>query len=107
MSRKDADLSPGTILPQTRTQNNCQSHGAKTANRVDDSRSRKVNVAVAQIQCGADLRQPASAPSPAAGDWVQDRADKKLTNQECPEGDPLAHRADNNVTGGFHKHDFK
>src|SRR5271170_2346454 len=71
------------------------------------ARTREVDIAVAQIQSGADLRQPPSTPSPAAGNRVQDRADEKFTKQECPERDALANGADNDVAGSLHEHDFE
>ena len=69
--------------------------------------SGKVDVAVAEIHRRTQLRQPSAAPSPASGDRIENRADEKFAEQKRPEGDALADRAHDDVSGGLHEHDFE
>jgi hypothetical protein len=87
---EDADFSVRAHICRARSQNNGQRHGAETADGVDHGGSGEIDVAVAEIQRRADLREPAAAPGPAAGDGIENRADEKFAEQERPEGDALA-----------------
>src|SRR5271157_5445780 len=69
--------------------------------------SGKVDIAVTKIQGSADLRHPTASPHPASGDGVKNGADGEFAEEESPEGDALTDGADDDVSGGFHKHDFE
>ena len=53
------------------------------------------------------MREPSPAPRPATGNGIQDPGDKQLAKKERPKGDPFANRADDDVPGRLHEHDFK
>jgi hypothetical protein len=85
MSGKDARIfPPRTILAEARAQNNRECHGAEAARGMDDSGSREIDITVAKIQGGTELREPPSSPSPTAGDRIKNRADEQFTKQERP-----------------------
>src|SRR5208283_5450543 len=104
---KDANLASRTVLAETRIEDYCKGHGAEAAYGVDYRGSGEVDIAVAEIQRGSDLREPAAAPGPAAGDGIENRSDEEFTEQESPKGDALADRADDDVAGGLHEDDLE
>src|ERR1035438_6502646 len=67
----------------------------------------EIDIAVAEIHGGADLREPTAAPHPATEDGIENRADEEFAEQEAPERDALADGADDDVAGGFHEDDFE
>src|ERR1700692_1542813 len=107
MGGKGADLSTRTKLSQARPQNDGEGHGAEPAHSMYYGGTRKVDIAVAEIHGRSQLREPATAPGPAAGNRIQDRADEKFTQKKRPKADAFANGADDNVSGSLHEHDFK
>ena len=60
-----------------------------------------------EVHAGTQLGEPTASPDPTAGNRVEDGANKQFAKKEGPEGDPLANRANDNVAGSLHKHDFE
>src|SRR5208337_5122868 len=66
MSWKGSRLAVRTVLAEARAKDDSQRHAAEAAHAVDNGRARKIYVAVAQAEIGAQLREPAAAPDPTS-----------------------------------------
>ena len=107
MRRKGARLSVATVLADARTQNQGQRHGGEPSHRVHHRRAREIDITVAEVHRGTELRHPAAAPDPAAEDGVEHRAHEEFAQQEGPERDALADRAHDDVARGLHEHNLE
>src|SRR6202041_2476932 len=82
-------------------------HRAKSSDRMHHRRSREIHVPVPPMHAHAELRKPTAAPSPAPRNRIQDPANKQLAKQKRPKRDPLANRANDDVSRRLHKHHFE
>src|SRR5258707_871870 len=74
---------------------------------MDDPRSGIVACAVAQAVVQPQLRQPTTAPNPAAEDRIRDGTDEQTEDEETLEAPPLCTRAGDDGRGGVHEHHFE
>ena len=87
-----------------RTNDQRDRQGGQAADRVDDARSRKVRIALAESEIGAELREPAAAPCPVGEQRIGERAHEYGRHGEGEELPAFRARARDDGQGRIHEH---
>ncbi len=107
MRGEGSRLSVRPVLAEARTENDRQRHRTETTHGMNDGRTGKIHITMAQMHRRSELRHPAAAPHPAAENGIEEGANEELAHNESPKCNSLADRPDDDVACRLHEDDLE